>query len=148
MKKYLAIIIFAWAMMWPIGTSAQTGLNIAKVFTETYRSQKGITETLIVKDRLAPMNLSTYHSMTITGHPELAADIERMVNADGRNAVSKEVKYQSGHVYYGFYHLKGTRPGESRYILYLNGHLRGDNRIILLFLEGKATPEQVKKMLI
>ena len=147
MKKYLSIIIFAWAMMWPAGAAAQAGLNINRVFSDHYRSMKGATETLVVRDKLASVNLDTYHSMTLTGHPELAAEIERMVSADGRNALSKEVKYHSGRIYYGLYHLKGSRAGVSRYILYLNGHLKGDNRIILLFLEGRATTEPVKKLL-
>lgn len=134
-------------MMWPASIAAQTGLNIDKVYSEQYRSLKGATETLIVKDRLSSVNLDIYHSMTITGHPELAREIERMVSTDGRNALSKEVRYHAGHIYYGLYHLKGKTKGVSRYILYLNGHLKGDSRIILLFLEGKATTEQVKKLL-
>lgn len=146
MKKALLIIIAASAFF-PLCMHAQSGLNINKIFTDHYRDMKGATETMVVKDQLRNMNLSLYHSITFKDHPELGGTIERLVAADGAKAASKEVRYKNGHLYYGFYSLGATAGGLNRYIIYLNGHLNGDNRIMLLFLEGKAKSEQVKKML-
>ena len=148
MKRYtlLLLIIMAAAMI-PAEISAQGGLNIGQAFTPRFRDLKGTTETLIVKDRLRNVNLEKYHSLSISGHPETGKELEAMVTADGRTAVSKEVRYKGGHLYYGFYQLPSIKHSVRRYIIYLNGHLAGDPKIILLYLEGSATPEQVKKML-
>ncbi|MCM1348247.1 MAG: DUF6108 family protein [Firmicutes bacterium] len=147
MKSFLTLITILAALLWPVSIHAQKGLNINKAFTDRYRDMKGATETLVVKDKLRNVNLDTYHSLSIAGHPETASELERMVLADARTAVSKEVRYKAGHLYYGLYRLPSITRGVNRYIIFLNGHLAGDNKIILLYLEGKASTEQVKKML-
>lgn len=146
-RKITIVIALIAALLMPAALRAQKGLNINGAFAPAYRDMKGATETLIIKDRLTKMNLDRYHSITFTDHPELAAKLERMVIADGKKAVSKEVRYKSGHLYYGFYRLSPIECNVNRYILYLNGHLAGDNRIVLLYLEGKASPDKVKEML-
>ncbi len=144
MKKSVLSILLTIAFILP--ASAQTGLNINQIFSERYRDMKGATETILSGDRLSDAGLDLYHSITFKGHPELGPVIERLVASDGAKALSKEVKYKSGHLYYGFYRL--TKNGNlNRYVLYLNGTLAGEDKIILLFLEGKASPEKIKKLI-
>lgn len=146
--KYIPIFLLLTAMLaFPERISAQAGLEINKVFTDSYRNLKGATETLIVKENLHNLNLTTYHSMTIKGHKDIAETIEKLVAADARKSKMKIVRYRSGHIYYGLYQLAGVRKGESRYIIFLNGPANGDDRIIVLYLEGASTFDQVKKLL-
>jgi len=134
------------ALMVTSMASAQTGLNIDRVFSDSYRGMKGTSETVLNNASLNKVRFNLYHSISFTGHPELGPIVERLVAKDGSRAVSKEVRYKSGHIYYGFYRLLPLNS-HNRYILYLNGTLAGDNKIILLYIEGKASERQVKKLL-
>lgn len=147
MNKFRLLTLALLCLLSAAIASAQSGLDINQAFSDRYRDMKGATETLVVKNKLRKVNLDIYHSMAFTDHPELGPTLERLVASDGKKAIAKEVRYKAGHLYYGFYRLPAAPHGTNRYILYLNGHLNGDNRIILLYLEGAATPEQVKKML-
>lgn len=147
MKKLLSIaIILSMAVLCPTLLHAQSGLNINNAFTPAFCDLKGATETLISKDRLRGISINVYHSLSIAGHPEASAGLERLVRADGAKALSKEVRYRSGRLYYGFYRLPDYRSMQ-RYIIYLNGTLTGDGKIILLYVEGKIHPDDVKKLL-
>ncbi len=139
------ILLFIALMVTTIA-SAQTGLNINRVFSDSYRGMKGTSETVLNNANLNKVKIDLYHSISFTGHPELGPAVERLVAKDGSRAVSKEVRYKSGHIYYGFYRLSPLNS-LNRYILYLNGNLAGDNKIILLYLEGKASESQIKKLL-
>lgn len=138
---------FAAVMLGSVCMCAQTGLNINKIFSDSYRNIKGAAETWLVSDELRDFDLSIYHSISFKNQAELGYAIEKLVATDGANAVSKEVRYKSGHLYYGFYVLAPQKRGWHRYIIYLNDHLNGGNRILLLYMEGKANAGQVKKML-
>ncbi len=129
------------------GLHAQTGLNIAEAFSPRFRDLPGATETVVSKSRLRNLNLSVYHAISISGHQELAEEIEKMVLRDGAKARSKEVRYASGHLYYGCYALPRDGKGNNRYILFLNGHLKSADRIVLLYIEGEASMEDVKKLI-
>lgn len=145
MKRAILILVAVAAIL-PFSINAQTGLKINDLFGKHYRDMEGVSETM-VKGRMQDMNLSLYHSMTFTDHSELAPTIEKLVASDGAAAQSKEVRYKNGRLYYGFYQLSRKADGTNRYILYLNRHLVGDKRIMLLYLEGKASVDEVKKIL-
>lgn len=142
MKHILTLL----ALMLTSIASAQNGLNIEQIFADKYRDMKGASETILNNGHLNKVKIDLYHSITFSGHPELANTMERLVAKDGSRALSKEVRYKSGHLYYGFYRLAPLNS-LNRYILYLNGNLSGDNKIILLYIEGRATENQVKNML-
>lgn len=145
--KHHRLIIICLTVASALCAAAQTGLNIEGAFQPRFRTLPGAVETVLTNDnKLRQLNLSLYHSLTVYGHADIAAEIERMVAKDGAKALEKEVRYDSGHLYYGFYSLprKGTM---NRYLFYLNGHLKGAGKIILVYLEGKATRDQVMKLL-
>ncbi|MCM1482749.1 MAG: DUF6108 family protein [Muribaculaceae bacterium] len=143
--KSLRYMLTAAALTLWVCASAQKGLNVAGAFEPRFRDLPGAVETILVNDKVRRVNLSLYHALTLTGHPESAEELERMVARDGAKAVNKEVRYASGHLYYGFYTL--PRQGVNRYLFYLNRHLRGGDKIILVYLEGAASPEDVRKLL-
>ena len=63
-------------------------------------------------------------------------------------ALDKEVAFRNGRLYYGYYTLKPMSDGElNRYLFYLNQHAVGKDKLILIYIEGKAGRADVKKML-
>lgn len=142
--KHLIIIFIA--MIASLTAAAQTGLNVDALFDGRYRDNKSAVETIIKGEQLRKYDLSTYHSLTLADMPEAAAEIEQLVEKDGARAISREVSYRQGHLYYGFYQLPPYK-GLSRHLFYLNQNLNKGNKIMLIYLDGIATTEFVKKLL-
>ena len=122
---YRILIIAFFLVGVDVTSSAQTGLNIEELFNGQFRDDKNTTETII------------------TGEPSVARD--------GAKAVDKEVSYRGGKLYYAFYSLS---PGKSksgknvnRYLFYLNQYAVGRDGLIIIYLSGSASREQVKNML-
>ena len=140
MRLLITIIAVTLGMA---AASAQSGLHIAGLFDGRYRDTVNGTETIIDGAALAPYRLDKYVSLTVESDPEVVETIEPLVRADGRGAVDREVIQKKGALYYAFYQLKPLANGTNRYILYVNRK----KKIILVYLEGPATPAQVKKIL-
>ena len=90
MKRKTILLISAFLIaISPLAALSQTGLNINRIFTDSFRGKKGVTETVLNHKKLkSKYNLSLYHSLTITGHPDLASEIEPLLTADGAKAKS------------------------------------------------------------
>ncbi len=147
MNRLLMILTgLVLAVVFPVMSSAQKGLKIEGAFAQTYTMLPEATETMLTCSQLHDVSLSLYRALSISGNPEKALEIERMVLADGRTAHSKEVRYASGHLYYGLYVLPPA-AGLNRYILFLNGNLSGNGKMLLLYLEGRASIADVKKLI-
>lgn len=121
--------------------SAQKGMNINEIFDGRYRDNDAAHEIYMSGGKLSSYGLDLYHSLTLTGMPDEASAIERLVMLDGRRAKDKEVIYRDGGLYYGFYVFDGS------YIFYLNQHRQNGDKIIVIYLQGDATPERIKSML-
>jgi len=144
--RRIYLLLIALALAWT-AASAQASLNIGKLFDGSFRNDDKVVETVISGSALSGYNLKLYRSLTITGDASRADRIEPLVRADARAAIDREVINKQGRLYYGFYQLKPLSDSRRRYILYLNQFPAGGHKIILLYLEGKATPSQVKEML-
>lgn len=125
---------------------AQSGLNIEGAFTADYVRDPRCQSSMIMGDRLKKFNLTLYRSLSLTGMPQAAPAIEQKVRRDGVKAVDKEVSYSGGRLAYGFYTLPRVN-GLYRYIFYLNSGADAANKIVLLYMEGHATPDKILKML-
>lgn len=141
------IILISLLLMAAVLARAQDGLNINRLFDGRFRKNPDATETIIKGgSSLASQGLSRYHSLTLKGAAaSSAAEAEALVLKDAARAISKEASYIDGHLYYGFFVLKPDF--ENRYIFYLNQHLKGGNRLILIYLQGDATPAKIKSIL-
>ena len=130
-----------------IPAAAQEGLAVGALFDGRYRDIPDARETIISGGQLKKHKLSTYRSITLTDADNESADaIERAVRRDGADALSREVQFRDGRLFYGFYRLR-RHNDLNRYIFFLNQLAAGGNKVILIYLEGSASPEQVKKML-
>lgn len=145
-RRLIILVCILSTIILPTATHAQKGLNIEAAFSPDYTMLPEATETMLTRRKLHGVSLSLYRALSITGNAEVAIAVERMVLADGRSAVTKEVRYASGHLLYGLYVLPRSQ-GQNRYILFLNGNLNSSGKMLLLYLEGKASMEDVKKMI-
>lgn len=141
------LLPFIFLSLSAFGLAAQEGLSINELFNGRYHSNPNATETIISGNNIHPnLRLTKYHSLTLTDLPEETGELERRVIHDGAKATSRESTYKGGHLYYGFYVLPASN-GKSRYLFYLNRHLKGGNKAAIIYLEGNATPDEIKKML-
>lgn len=148
---YRILIIAFFLVGVDVASSAQTGLNIEELFNGQFRDDKNTTETIITGEPLYDYNLGYYHSLTFSDAQSKVDIIEPLVVRDGAKAVDKEVSYRGGKLYYAFYSLS---PGKSksgknvnRYLFYLNQYAVGRDGLIIIYLSGSASREQVKNML-
>lgn len=148
-NRHILIIFTAICAILP--ATAQKGLNINELFDGQFREDKNAVETLISGDALADYDLNYYHSLSLSENPALADRLESLVLKDGATAVDKEVSYRGGKLYYAFYTLPPVKNkvgiAMNRYIFYINQYAVGRDGIILIYLSGIASRDQVKKLL-
>ncbi len=133
---------------------SQKGLGIEPFFEENtpHNPDASVNVVSITGNKLKEHDLSIYRSVSVTGDDALAQRIERAVTRDGTKAESREVSLKKGHLYFGFYSLPpvdndNRHMGENRYIFYLNSTLDGGRKITLIYLQGKAEPWQIRRMI-
>ena len=148
MKHRIILWLLAWLLALPL--CAQTGLHIASVFNGQYRQRKDATEVLLKGKKISHYKLSLFRSLTLSPSNAERDQIERLVQADARQAIDKEVSLRGGHLYYGFYQLKPQGKAR-RYIFYRNNALHpsmaSDNRTLtIIYMEGTATIEELQKI--
>jgi hypothetical protein len=124
--------------------SAQTAIK-ETVFNGKYQNDKDATETIVQGDALNRYKLDYYRGITIKNRPDDAIEIEKAVIKDGKKANDKEVSYKDGHLYYGIYSFK--RATTNKYIFYLNQHLTGGNKIVVIYMVGEAKLNDIKKLI-
>ncbi|WP_300911575.1 DUF6108 family protein [Muribaculum intestinale] len=144
----LNALILTIAMSSALTAGAQDGLNINSLFNGPYRDNVHATETVISGSGLWEYNLSVYHSLTLSGLPGEVSVFEAAVMKDAAGALDKEVAFRNGRLYYGYYTLKPVPDSElNRYLFYLNQHAVGKDKLILIYIEGRAGRTAVKRML-
>ncbi len=143
MKRLLTLTML---LCLTIIASAQSQADIDSLFDKKYRKNPDATETVISGDALKGTGLQLYRSLVITGHPELADKIAEGVSRCGSKAVNREIKYVNGKIYYANYTLR-PQGRDNRYIFYLNSNLKGGDRIMLVYMSGTASPEEVKRII-
>ena len=145
--KRITIIILT-CLLTTIAAMAQTGLNINRLFDGRYKKAAGATEIIVTGVQAREIGLTVYHSLSVTEKNQ-AELVEAMVVKDGAQAVDKEVEYRNGQLYYGFYTMKKGKR-DNRYIFYLNQNLARKspkNIVTLIYMEGFASQEEIKKLI-
>lgn len=142
-RLYLIILLLATCMM---SANAQSGLEINDLFDGEYSNDPRATEIEMSGGVLKDYSLTVYRSLTLVDAPEAARQIETLLREDGANALQREVTYRNGGIYYAFYQLP-KQNNIYRYIFYIDLNKTGGNKIMLVYLAGKADSKQIKKML-
>lgn len=128
------------------GAAAQSTLAVGSLFDGRYRNRPDATETVISGEALKAYNLTTFRSITLTGSDTGWQEIEKMVKRDGRDAVNKEEKIVNGRLLGAFYELP-RQNGKHRYLFYLNRIINGGDKVMIIYLEGKAGLKEVRELL-
>ena len=141
-------IIILTCLLTSMAAMAQKGLNINRLFDGRFKKSTGATEIIVTGSQAREIGLVIYHSLSVTdkGQAEL---VESLVVKDGVQAADKEVEFRNGQLYYGFYTMK-KKKGDNRYIFYLNQNLARKspkNVVTLIYMEGPADPERIKKLI-
>lgn len=138
--------ILMFALLLALSAIASSPLRSTMLLDGRYRNNPNASETIVTGKALKQYDLDIYQGLTITDAPAEADVIEKSVSSDGRKAVDREVSYREGRLYYAFL----TMPPDgntNRYVFYLNQHLAGGNKIILIYMSGKADSDKIKSML-
>lgn len=125
---------------------AQEGLHVAPYLSDDFSGGPNVTIVKISGERLKDLGMRKYKSISESGDPDLGANLLRCVTKDGSTAVSKEVSYKKGQLYYGFYFL-GGKNYRRKYLLYLNLRAVGKQKSTLIFIEGDLSENEVKDMI-
>ena len=149
MKRIFSLLAFSVCLL---TAYAQKDLNIAIYFSEQYLEIDGVSAVHIEGQDLCIYNLSLFRSIRLT--PESTPDksrklMEQRVMEDGKLATKKEVAMIGGRLYYGFYVLPPRDKKTNRYIFYRNNCLKPEAKpqeIMLVYIEGKASPSELKKI--
>lgn len=146
MKRFIIIVLTC--LLTSMAAVAQKGLNINRLFDGRYKKATCATEIIVTGSQANEIGLMIYHSVSVTDKTQ-AEIIENLVVKDGAQAIDKEVEYRNGQLYYGFYTMKKVKR-DNRYIFFLNQNLAKKspkNMVTLIYMEGKATPSQIKKLI-
>jgi len=118
----------------------------SRYFHGYFHGDAKASETEVTGKALKPYGLDVYRGVTITDSPDAATTLEKAVATDAHDASDREIAYRDGRIYYAFMTLKPL-DGKNRYVFYLNQHLVGGDKIILIYMKGKANAEQIKKII-
>lgn len=144
MKRFLSFITFI--IIFAVAALAQADLNIGSLFDGKYLDSPNATEVVLKGGSLKEYHLDEYHSLTIVGDSSDAPSIERLVRRDAMSAVEREVTYRQGGIYFAFYQLP-AKGKKNRYLFYLNNHRAGGDKIMLVYMSGKASASDIRKLI-
>ena len=126
---------------------AQEGLRIGELFDGSYKRKSNAIEVVIKGEKLKRYRLKAFRSLTVKNTPKDFERIEKLVEADEKDAVSKETGRIGERLYYGFYCFPAYK-GQLRYVFYRNSSLREveSNEVTLVYIEGNVSMDELKKM--
>lgn len=139
--------ILVGLLFFGLETWSQEGLQIAALFNGQYKRKDNAIEVIVKGSKLEPYRLKVFRSLTVKDDPADFERIEKLVEQDGKNTLSKETGSIGGHLYYAFYCLP-SKGDYYRYIFYRNSSLREieSNELTLIYMEGNVTMEELKLM--
>ena len=136
-RMMLTTLVLFWAAL---SLLAQEGLHVAPFYDGRFNKAKDVVSLNVKGSALKPYRLTLYRSLIFERD---MPDVERAVLLDGKQAIDREVAHRDGRLLYGFYCLPQTSKKDPlRYLFYR--HTAG--KTILVYLEGEATLEEIKRM--
>ena len=145
MKRVFTVIVLVF--VWVVESHSQTGLKIAELFNGQYKRKDNAIEVVVKGNQLKRYKLEVFRSLTIKNDPKDFERIEKLVEQDEKNAISKETGRIGEHLYYAYYCFSPEK-GRFRYIFYRNSSLRKteSNELTLIYMEGNVTMDELKNM--
>lgn len=150
MRQFLIVLLLILGGC--IHIFAQDNLRIGMKMNGSYRDNPNASETILIGDnKLKRIGVTLYHSLSVSDDSTFPEEVEPLLATDVKSAIDREVVYRSGKLYYGFYVLpsiKKEKKNINRYIFYLNQFPVKGKQVILIYVEGTASPQQIKDKLL
>lgn len=150
MRQYLIVILLI--LTGCVHGFAQDNLRIGIKMNGSYRNNPNASETILIGDnKLKRIGVTLYHSLSVSDDPAFPEEVEPLLLVDVKSAIDREVVYRSGKLYYGFYALPSIKKDGkniNRYIFYLNQFPVKGKQVIMIYVEGTASPQQIKDKLL
>ena len=145
MKRIFTIIVLMLALV--VEAQSQTGLQIAGLFNGQYKRKNNAIEVVVKGKQLERYRLKVFRSLTVKNDPKDFERIEKLVEQDAKNAISKETGRIGERLYYAFYCFPPEK-NHYRYLFYRNSSLRKTepNELTLIYMEGNVTMDELKVM--
>lgn len=134
-----------------LGASAQSGLEINKIFGGKYSTDPTVTETLMSGDQkfLREHKLNTFATFKGKANKYVPI-IQPLVVADGSHARARNVRYRDGKLHYAYYVLPPvTADGRSinRYLCYLNNEKAKNPSVMVIYFDGAISNEKAESLI-
>ena len=138
----IGILMLATMEVW-----SQEKLRIGQLFEGSYKRKSNAIEVTVKGESLKRYRLELFRSLTVKNDPKDFERIEKLVETDGKDAVSKETGRIGERLYYAFYCFS-PHKGQLRYVFYRNSSLREieSNELTLVYIEGNVTMDELKEM--
>jgi len=143
-RYWLKLLFVIMIFLQPIIAQAQTGLNVSPYFDGRFNHSRQVVTVLVKGKPLKSYKLELYRSMTFDGEMPVIENIEQAVLADSKTAEDKETGYKNGRLLYGFYCFSpvSNKKKVLRYLFYR----RNESKAYVVYMEGNASMEELKKM--
>ena len=145
MRKIFLIVVLM--LGWVMEAKSQAGLQIAELFNGQYKRKDNAIEVVVKGNQLERYRLKVFRSLTVKNDPKDFERIERLVEQDGKKAISKETGRIGERLYYAFYCFPSEKE-HYRYVFFRNSSLRKteSNELTLIYMEGNVTMDELKVM--
>ncbi len=146
-QKIYRLIFTILAMVVALQSQASGPPAAMKFLNGYFDNDPDAALTVVMGKPLKEYNLDEYRGLTLKYSQEKASKIEEAVVKDSQEAVDKEMSYRGGKLYYAFLTLPAGRDAKNRYLFYLNQTLAKGDKVILIYMCGKASAEKIRKLI-
>ena len=123
--------------------SAQSKPAVFQIF-EKYGKQKGITMLEISEELMTEYRIKQFKSIIFEDGTRALPEIRRCIELDKQEAKKMKEATTDGLVVSGYYRLKTADTAMNRYLIFKVGK---SNKVTLLYIEGRLTPEELVELL-
>lgn len=136
---FFMILLIVLAMQ----SYAQKDPEIVRIF-DKYGDKQGVTLLEISDDLMKNYQIEKFRSIIFKDGSKALPEIRRLIDIDKENAKKIKESKENGLVISGYYRLKTDDEKMNRYLIFKVGK---NNKVTLVYIEGKLTPEQLVELL-
>ncbi|MDR3046312.1 MAG: hypothetical protein LBU51_01705 [Bacteroidales bacterium] len=137
------LVLFVLRAALPQNASAQEKLAILNIF-ETYQSEKGITTLEASEAIMKEYGISHFKSIIFNDGRKALPAIRKAMEQDKKNALKIKEGFTDGSLSSGYYRLATPNQALNRYLIFKMGK---ENKVTLLYIEGKLSPDELTELL-
>ena len=104
-------MLLACAAFCSLPAVAQDGLGVQQLFDARFKSNANSTVVYMKGRAIREYGLTLFRSITLPGSSSDVRVVEEVVKKDATKALSKEVAFKKGRLYYGFYAFRPVKKG-------------------------------------